>query len=290
MTQKEDIVVEKCEAGSQRFQTPDGVELHYWEAGHGHPLVLVPGWSQSAEEFVYQINGLQQRYHVFALDHRGHGRSSKPGWGYRIARLAHDLAAFLDARDLKQVTVVGHSMGCSVIWSYAELFGLGRVRRIVLADQVASVLDHPYWSADERQTAGPIFSTDALFGIVGQLSGPDARQATVNLVSSMLTQAVPAEVRDWIVTQNLVCPRPYAARLLLDHSAQDWRDAVGRLTVPTLVSGAEASIFPWRAVRWIADQIPQGRWEYFSESEGGSHFMFFENPARFNALIQDFVQ
>src|SRR5882762_2683413 len=46
------------------FTTNDGVKLHYLEAGSGNPLVMVPGWSQSAMEFKYQLTGLSDKYHV----------------------------------------------------------------------------------------------------------------------------------------------------------------------------------------------------------------------------------
>ena len=44
------------------FTTNDGVKLHYLEAGSGNPLVMIPGWSQSAMEFKYQLTGLSDKY------------------------------------------------------------------------------------------------------------------------------------------------------------------------------------------------------------------------------------
>ena len=61
---------------SRHFKTSDGVKLHYLEAGSGSALVLVPGWSQSAEQFKYQLEGLSDRYHCIAVDMRGHARSN----------------------------------------------------------------------------------------------------------------------------------------------------------------------------------------------------------------------
>jgi non-heme chloroperoxidase len=74
------------------FTTNDGVKLHYLEAGSGNPLVMIPGWSQSAMEFKYQLTGLSDKYHVYALDMRGHGESAKPNHGYRIQRLSADVS------------------------------------------------------------------------------------------------------------------------------------------------------------------------------------------------------
>jgi len=105
------------------FTTSDGVRLHYIEAGTGDVLVMIPGWSQTAAQFKHQIAGLSDRYRVIALDMRGHGDSDKPTHGYRIHRLSADVHEFIVANNLKNVTLAGHSMGCSVIWGYWELFG-----------------------------------------------------------------------------------------------------------------------------------------------------------------------
>lgn len=116
------------------FTTNDGVQLHYLESGSGRPLVMIPGWSQSAAEFKYQLSGLSDRYHVIAIDMRGHGDAAKPNHGYHIQRLSADVHEFLVARNLSDVTLAGHSMGCSVIWGYWELYGSDQLSKIILID------------------------------------------------------------------------------------------------------------------------------------------------------------
>jgi hypothetical protein len=70
-----------------RVTTSDGVNLHYLEAGSGKTILMIPGWSQTAEQFKYQLSGLSDRYRVIAVDIRGHGESDKPEFGYKISRL-----------------------------------------------------------------------------------------------------------------------------------------------------------------------------------------------------------
>ena len=103
--------------------TNDGVRLHYVEVGAGQPVVMIPGWSQPAAQFKYQLAGLHDRYRLIAVDMRGHGESEKPAFGYKIARLAKDLHEVLGALDLRDVALLGHSMGCAVIWSYWSCSG-----------------------------------------------------------------------------------------------------------------------------------------------------------------------
>jgi non-heme chloroperoxidase len=120
---------------SNDIVTNDSVRIHYTEAGNGAPLVLVPGFSQSAAEFGKQIDDLGRDRRVIAMDHRGHGESDKTDHGYRVARLAADLRDLLEALDLRKVTLLGHSLGCTVIWCYWDLFDHGRIDRLILVDQ-----------------------------------------------------------------------------------------------------------------------------------------------------------
>ena len=123
------------------FETADGTTLSYQEAGEGRPLVLVHGWSQSAEQFLYQFNAFSASHHVIAFDQRGHGLSSRPDYGYRISRLAMDLRELLVGLDLDDVAILGHSMGCSVIWCYLDLFGRGAAKEAHLGGPAALLDD-----------------------------------------------------------------------------------------------------------------------------------------------------
>ena len=58
---------------------------------------MIPGWSQTAEQFYYQIEGLSARFHCIALDMRGHGESDKVDYGYKISRFAKDVSEVLTA-------------------------------------------------------------------------------------------------------------------------------------------------------------------------------------------------
>jgi non-heme chloroperoxidase len=117
------------------FRTSDGAELSYISVGKGKPIVLIHGWSQSAEQFKYQISVLSEQYHVIAVDLRGHGKSEKVNYGYRISRLSKDIQELIDALQLEKPHLLGHSMGCSVIWSYLDLFGSDEIDRLILVDQ-----------------------------------------------------------------------------------------------------------------------------------------------------------
>jgi non-heme chloroperoxidase len=270
--------------------TSDGVRLHYLEAGAGQPLVLIPGWSQTAAMYRHQLDGLGQSYRVIALDMRGHGESDKPTHGYRIARLAIDTHDALVALNLRDVTLAGHSMGCAVIWSYWEHFGSDRLSKLILIDQAPTAVAWPGWTDEEKATAGTLFEPTSLYDTAAGLSGPEGVKTTENFIANLFfTAAFPQEQRTWVLEENLKFPRHYAARLLVDNLTQDWRDVIPRITLPTLVFGGSASFFTPKSQEWIGQQIPGARVEIFDTHEGGSHFMWLENPTKFNQIVHAFM-
>ena len=277
------------ESQSKHFTTADGVRLHYLEGGSGKPLVLIHGWSQCAEEFRHQIAELSSSYRVIAVDQRGHGESEKPGFGYKIHRLSEDLREMLISLDLTDVNVLGHSMGCSVIWGYWDLFGSDRLARIILVDEPPHLTSNPAWTPAETEAAGPIFSPESAYDTCNALVGADGEETTRALIGGMLTKNCPEDVKEWIFQCNFRMTRRDASTLLFNHAFQDWRDVIPRITLPTLAIGGRVSPIPWKSQDWIAQQIKGAQLEIFEEEEGGSHFMFIENPDKFNRIVKEFI-
>lgn len=275
----------------QTVTLKSGDELSFIKAGDGPALVMLPGWSQSAEGWRKQIDDLAADYTVFALDLRGHGESSNASGGYRIARLATDLHEFLIQLDLDGVTLMGHSMGCSVIWAYLDHYGPDRVARLILVDQAPMVTGKPGWSDEDKVTYGCLFpDTAALEGFVAAVAASDTVDGHKELIRGMFTGGIGEDDLDWVAAENLKMPRQAAADLLWDHCLLDWRDVIQGIDLPTLVVGSEASIFSADSQRWIAEQNPNASVVIFEADDGGSHFMFYENADRFNGHVRGFLE
>lgn len=87
--------------------TNDGVRLRYGEKGEGRPPVMIHGWGFSGRFFIRNVDALVEDFRVIALDLPSHGDSGKPGYGYRVPRLAKDLYDLLEALDLRDTTILG---------------------------------------------------------------------------------------------------------------------------------------------------------------------------------------
>jgi len=271
--------------------TSDGVRLHYLEGGSGQPLVMIPGWSQTAAEFHKQFDAFTQHARVIAVDMRGHGESEKPEKGYRMQRLAKDLYDLVGALDLEAPDLLGHSMGSSVIWAYHSLFAAERPpRKLVFVDQSAAVVTQPGWDGATIAEAGSFLADmAALFGFEEAVRNNTTAEATKDVIRGMFTASFPEEELLWVARENIKFPRHHAAALLHDHCMIDWRSEICSIRFPTLVVGGETSIFAPSSQAWIAAQIPGAEVDIFPEAEGGSHFMFLEAPDRFNRLVTKFL-
>jgi non-heme chloroperoxidase len=267
------------------FLTLDGVQLSYIRQGRGRPIVLLHGLSQCAEEFKHQIGPLSAQYDVIAVDQRSHGESQKVSYGLKISRLARDLYELLTDLDLNEVVLLGHSMGSSVIWCYIDLFGPQRLSKIILVDQSPFLTSDPNWTQQELEDSGAIFTAKQVVDTVAALRSKEAEQVVRQIIDGMVTQHATPEMKEWIVQCSLKMPRDLAGTLAYNHWHMDWRDLIPRINLPTLIVSGRVSIIPWKSQERIHHQIKGSQFEVFEETEGGQHFMFIENPEKFNRTI-----
>ena len=267
----------------------DGTVITHREAGHGAALVMLPGWSQTAQAFAGQLNTLSRRWRVIAVDHRGHGDSSTPDVGYHLHRLAADLHEVLIAHDLGDVHLLGHSMGCAVIWSYLELFGDDRLASLILVDQMPCALRNPTWTDEVALEAGATMDFPGLFAFTDALrgGGPDPRS---EFLADVASPEIDAHQLSWLTEQNLRFDRRHAADLLFNVATQDWRTFIPRIRLPSLVIAGDSVNVPIASQRWMSRVLPDSSFALIAGVHGGgTHFPFLEYPAKFDAAVSAFV-
>lgn len=274
------------------FNTSDNVALQYIDTGGSKPvLLLVHGWHQSAIQWKKQITHFSTKYRVIAIDLRGHGESEKTDRGYRISRLSADLYELFNLLDLKNAIVMGHSMGCAIIWSYWDTYVQSRARisKLILVDQSPCMIANPTWDQGIATSLAAILSPTAVYDIGAGLCGSQEGMFTRNFIRSMFTESLNEEDLEWTLEHCLKMDPKNAATLLVDHAAQDWRDVIPTINVPTLVVGAEGSLFNKEGSEWVASHIQGAKLEIFKKEEGGSHFMLWDNHKKFNELVDNFL-
>ena len=121
--------------------TKDGAQIFYKDWGSGQPVVFSHGWPLNADAWdeqllVFASNG----FRAIAHDRRGHGRSTQTWTGNDMDTYADDLAALVQALDLKQAIHVGHSTGGGEVVRYLGRHGTARVAKAVLVDAIPPFL------------------------------------------------------------------------------------------------------------------------------------------------------
>ena len=212
----------------------DPVRLHVEDSGGtGRPVVLIHGWPLSAEAWQAQVGPLGEAgYRVIAYDRRGFGRSEKPADGFDYDTLAADLAGILEERDLRDVTLVGFSMGGGEVARYVANHGEERLRSVVFAAAVPPCLMKSEDNQDGPLTPEKAKEKEAAFKADREAYFDDFTRNffsanDVLKVSEAQRQEAIAICRQADPAAALGCMQAFATT--------DFRADLAKATVPTLV-------------------------------------------------------
>lgn len=272
------------------FTTSDGVDLCYWEAGRGKPLVFIPGWSANGAMYFHLMHLLSKHYHVYVLDVRNQGLSGKAAFGNRIARYAMDVREFSEHLGLNQADFCGWSMGAAVMWAYIDLFGTQRVRTLTIIDQAPSIYCHADWTEEERLEAGA-FTTSPERMIASYTGGTSNMLISATRVLERAVDLTSPYFHNVLSLAQAVIKDDmgYTARVLFDHATNDWRDVIqAKIDVPTAIFSGEYS--DWlHSQKWMHSVIAGSLLHVYSKDEYGDHFLPFKNPEKFASDLRHFL-
>lgn len=271
------------------MEMSDGARIAYRLKGSGPALVMVHGWSQSGAMFQHQLDTLSESFTVVVPDLRGHGESPAPASGLRMARLAADLHELVGQLGLSRFSLLGWSMGVSVLWAYVDMFGTRLVDKFIFVDQPVMLTAMPGMDEEEVADCGALFTLPALGDLCAALRADGGEASRAGFVEGMVTDHISPELFAWILAENRKTPTEVAASLLLSHCTNDWRDVLVRIDRPTLVIGGTVSHVAPRSQRYIHSRVAGSVYREFSAAEGGAHFPFLEAPDVFTGVVGDFL-
>ena len=262
------------------------IELHYEDHGTGKPVVLIHGWPLSGRSWENQIPALIEAGHrVITYDRRGFGDSSQPWDGYDYDTFAADLNTLLTELDLREVTLVGFSMGGGEVVRYIATFGTDRIVKAVLAAAVPPYLyksaDNPDGGLDDATIAS--FQAGVTSDRLAFLDGFSTNFFTAggNLKVSQPQREYARDIAAFASPKGtLDCVTAFART--------DFRGDLAKITVPTLViHGDSDAIVPFEASGKRSAETIEG--SELVVIKGGPHGINASHAQEFNEALLGFL-
>jgi non-heme chloroperoxidase len=265
----------------------DGTVLYYKDWGTGPVVVFSHGYPLSSDAWEYQMMFLMQHgYRVIAYDRRGFGRSSQPGKGYDYDTFADDLNTLVEALDLKDITLVGHSMGGGEVARYVARHGQSRIAKVAF---VASVTPFLLQTAANPHGA-PVSVFDGMRAAVQADRSQWNKDATMPYYNYNRAGAKISEgVRDEYWRQGEATGILAAYYAITAFSETDFRDDLKKISVPALViHGSDDQIVPIEISGNLTAKIVSHA--KFTVYEGGSHGLLITHKDKLNADLLTFLK
>jgi pimeloyl-ACP methyl ester carboxylesterase len=245
-------------------RSADGAAIAYEVAGAGAPLVLVHGWSCDRGHWAAQVAHFADRFRVVTIDLAGHGASAHGRDRHTIEGFGADVVAVLDAADLGPAVLVGHSMGADVVTETAATRP-DLVTGLVWVDRYAWLRPTTPERVEARVAQ---FRTDfapAAEAFARGLFGSDAHPDLVDRVARSMAAAPP------VLADALFATFVNPGRVI---------DHLRELRIPVVaINQAEP---PSDVAGLAAHGVT-----VLTTRPGVGHFPMLEDPAGFNAVLDD---
>lgn len=263
----------------------NGVITAYIECGEGKPLVFIHGFTGDKREYTHHMEVMGKRYHCYCYDIVGHGESEinlsqMDPWCMR-----EQLRSFLTALDLKDVALVGHSMGGMIIMSYIGEYGCDRLRATMLADTT------PNKNNDETWHLGPIGATASGSASGLQLMKDDFRMwclhfyRNIGFGRQLTGDAYREAFEAWYGRMD----GPALTRIQ-EINQVDYRDTLAKWTVPAAYCYAVPGVlFSPEMADYYACRLTQVPYRRYPITNCHSHMFPLERPEDYLAQITDFL-
>ncbi|MFC2029052.1 alpha/beta fold hydrolase [Chloroflexota bacterium] len=268
------------------FETSDRVKLKttVWKSGK-QTLLFLHGWGGNQVSFTSTIEALKGDYTILSFDQRGFGESEKPDTTYSFERLAQDIHEVIEKQNLKDVVLVGWSMGGVAAAIYLDIYGKDRIAKLVLLDVNIRMMgdeNYPYGFYNgvcpEKELLRDLSLIARDFRLFAQelpercdmrLFSPEQRAGFVERVVQQNQKKYPL-IAMWLATADV-----------------DLSDIYKRLDLPVLFCHGGMSTFcPPKACDHVMGLLPRATLVEFPEC---SHFIPIERPGQLAEAIDKFT-
>ena len=258
-------------APAREVTSRDGVPIRFSTQGVGEPaLVFVHGWTCDRTFWRPQVDEFSRTHRVVTIDLAGHGESGRNRTVWSIGAFGEDVVAVIEALKLKDVVLIGHSMGGPVIAEAASRIP-DRVRGIV--------------GVDTWQNLSVERSPEQIFRELSRFRA-DYTVAVRPYIARMFVGTTDSTLARWITERMLRTPPEIAigaAEGVLHWNRAEATSAFGRIQVPVVTINADLFRTNIEASRSVVPSLE------VKTLPGLGHFVMLEAPARFNAALAEVI-
>ncbi|MEV4126213.1 alpha/beta hydrolase [Nocardia sp. NPDC049707] len=266
------------------------IELYYEDHGTGQPIVLVHGYPLDGHSWERQSRELiAAGYRVITYDRRGFGQSSKVGTGYDYDTFAADLNTLLETLDLREVILVGFSMGTGELARYVSRYGHERVAKLAFLASLEPFL----LRRDDNPTGVP----QEVFDGIAEAARADRFAWFTKFYEDFynLGETLGSRISQQAVTASwntATVSAPVAAYAVVPTWIEDFRDDVAAVRAsgkPALIlHGTKDNILPIDATgRPFHAAFPEAD---YVEIDGAPHGLLWTHAAEVNEALLSFVR
>lgn len=265
-------------------QVAPGVSLRVLRRGAGRPIVMVPGWTCTADFFSHQLSGLGEDHQVIAYDPRGHGGSDKPLHGNTIRQRGADLHALFEHYDLEDAVIVGWSFGIHDMFAYLRDHGTDKVSGVVVLDEPPKAWVDP--AAPQAWGEIPLAENGIVFFLRSVID--DRRSFWSGYAGYMLGMDPDAAANSpdvqRIVDLGMLTPDAVALASMADGAASDFTDVARTVSETTPMMVLARADWADAAQTWTKAELPKAAFEKVT-----THMSFATDPDTVNTVLGDFV-
>ena len=263
------------------------INLYYEDHGSGPPVVLLSGWPLDSRSWEPQMHPLLEAGHrVITYDRRGFGQSSRPTEGYDFDTLAADLDKLLTTLDLREVTLIGFSLGTGEMARYIGKYGTARLTGCVFIESLAP----SFVKSDENPKGVDQAGVDA----VQQAILDDRPAWLTGLLGDFLNldDYLGKRVSEETVRNNwnaAAGASPFATWACVLTWLDDFHEDIKRIDIPTLIlhGTADRILSVEGQGRRLHAALPDA---HYVEIEGGPHVMCVTHAKEVNAELLAFLR
>ncbi len=265
------------------FKLKDGGKLYYEDTGSGkNTVIMLHGWTSSHFIYTEPAELIKDYARCIIYDQRGHsGSKSAKKDNATMETLAEDLNELIKGLNLKNITLVGWSMGAGVVMNYIKLFGCGVLKQVVICDMPPKQMNDDEWKLGLYK--GQYTQQEKE---MDEKKRPYYQYKKFILATAPNLNKLPRLLLGRQLLKRLMkCDIAVISSLADSMKEQDNRDVIGKITVPFCYFYPNpGSLFSPNIEKWYRDNVKS---DFKSvEFPNSTHMLIAENPTLFAQEIK----